>query len=343
MNEYKTIFKNIRDIATTGTFHMALLKKTASKKDESKREVLAVEIDNDVKDKFSNILSDTCNFVINDNTVSFDNFFVDGEEDNTILVLSSDDLNHVGTLFHILKSVQSEDHDKYVKKLDEKVIDKLQTYVICVKRMDAYTNCMQTCIFFRKYGKGYRIGKKGLMIFKNGKFETIGSDVFKCDENIDAIYYECILKKADGDDEIKNQTMFVKNIKNFEDIFDFYELYKREGKKVYDFLKSHANIEIREGIFEEIDGQIRLFKQMTLLNRKKLIENFNFDTTKQIYEKASKNYTLNFEVVNDKIIIKDKEGLKEFLDFCGKEIVRDPLDDDIFLKSKGNKELTRKT
>jgi phage pi2 protein 07 len=344
MTEYKTIFKNIRDIATTGTFHMALLKKTASKKDECKREVLAVEIDNAVKDKFSTILNNACESIINNDTINFINFFEDEGEDNTILVLSSEDLEHVGTLFPIIRQVQCEDDVEYVKELNEKVIDKLQTYVICVQKRNADKNYKQTCIYFRKYGKGYRIAKNGLLAFKNGKFEKIDSDIFKCDTFIDAIYYELLLEKDNEDDnEISIQIMFVKDTTNFEDIFAFHELYKREGKKLYDFFESHDHIEIQEGLFQKIDDKISYLKQMTQLSKKDLIDNFDFDSTKKIYEKASKNYALNFEIVDDKVIINNKEALKDFLAFCGKEIVRDPLDDSIFLKSKGNKELPRKT
>ncbi len=344
MTDYKSIFKSISDVATLGTFHMALLKKTASKKDDHKREVLAVEIDNEVKDRFADILKNNCNFIINNDTIDFVDFFSGSDEDDSILVLSSEDMEQVGTLYPIITQVQCEDDIEYVKELNEKVIKKLQTYVICVQKRNTDQNYKQTCICFRKYGKGYRIAKNGLLAFKNGKFEKIDSDIFKCDNFIDAIYYELLLEKKDKDDnEISIQNMFVKNTKNFEDIFAFHELYKREGKKLYDFFESHENIEIQEGIFEEIDDKISYLKPMTKLGKKDLIDIFDFDSTKQIYERASEKYLLNFEIADDKVIIKNKEALKDFLAFCGKEIVRDPLDDNVFFKSKGNKELPRRT
>lgn len=344
MTDYKSIFKNISDVATSGTFHMALLKKTSSKNDERKREVLAVEIDNSVKEKFTTILKNECDFIINNDTIDFVDFFSGSDEDDSLLVLSSEDMEQVGTLFPIITQVQCEDDIEYVKELNEKVIDKLQTYVICVQKRNADENYKQTCIYFRKYGKGYRIAKNGLLAFKNGKFEKIDSDIFKCDNFIDAIYYELLLEKDNEDDnEISIQIMFIKNTTNFEDIFAFHELYKREGKKLYDFFESHDNIEIQEGLFEEIDDKISYLKPMTQLSKNDFINNFDFDSTKQIYERASEKYILNFEIADDKVIIKNKEALKDFLAFCGKEIVRDPLDDNVFLKSKGNKELPRKT
>ena len=342
MTDYKSIFKNISDMATSGTFQMALLKKTASKKDEHKREVLAVEIDNEVKDRFAGILKNHCDFIINNDAIDFVDFFSGSDEDDSILVLSSEDMEQVGTLYPIITQVQCEDDIEYVKELNEKVIEKLQTYVICVQKRNEDQNYKQTCIYFRKYRTGYRIAKNGLLAFKNGKFEKIDSDIFKCDNFIDAIYYELLFEKED-DNEISIQNMFVRNTKNFEDIFAFHELYKREGKKIYDFFESHDNFEIQEGLFEEIDDKISYLKPMTQLSKKDLINNFDFDSTKQIYERASEKYLLNFEISDDKVIINNKEALKNFLAFCGKEIVRDPLDDNVFLKSKGNKELPRRT
>jgi hypothetical protein len=325
---------------------MSLLKKTESKKDDRKREILDVEIDNAVKDKFANILENECNLILENDDINFVDFFSGSGSDvgNSIFILSSDDMERVGTLFPILAQIQCEDDKEYVRTFNDKTINNIQTYAICIQKSNEDANYKETCIYFRKYGKGYRIANHGLLSFKNGKFEKIDSDIFKCDNFIDAIYYEITPENNDDaeSDDITFRVMLVKSINNFEVIFAFHELYKTEGKKIYDFFESHDNIEIQEGLFEIIKDKISYFKNMTQLSKKNIINDFDFDETKRIYDKANTNYIFNFKIENDKIIIEDKEGFKDFLVFCGKEIVRDPLDDNIFMKSSGSKEFPRR-
>ncbi|MDD4157708.1 MAG: hypothetical protein PHY08_14180, partial [Candidatus Cloacimonetes bacterium] len=76
MTEYASYLKDLLRVANKGhNVQMCLLKKTTSKNDEKKRQVLKVEVDGEVLTSFKENLIKKCNKLINDNELTFVDFF----------------------------------------------------------------------------------------------------------------------------------------------------------------------------------------------------------------------------------------------------------------------------
>jgi len=348
MDDFKECFTNIKNIAENGNVQMSILKKTGSINDEKKRKILRVEVDNDVKKLFAQNLKELCTKVIGDDDIVFYNFFSNNHDNDSISFIEKEDMISIGTLSPIISKIKSEDAVDYVKEFDAKTIDKLQSYAICITHIDDETKCKNTCIYFRKYGRGYKISKSksySIFNFKDGKFDKLEGDIFKCDNFIDVIYYESI---AEGQSEIEEdggndlELLFVRRVAEFEDIFSFHELYRNEAKIIYDSLSSRDDIIIEDGLFEKIKDKISYIKTLSYLNRNNFADNFDFDMVKQIYEKTTQNYVLNFEIKEDKLIIQNTQALKDFLYICERKFVRDLINDEIIYKTNNIRELPKK-
>lgn len=348
MGDFKECFTNIKNIAEKGNVQMSILKKTGSISDKKKREILRVEVDNDVKNIFAYNLKELCTKIIGNDDIVFDNFFSNNHDTDSIFVIEKKDMISIGTLFPIISKIKSEGAVDYVKEFDAKTINKLQSYAICTTHIDDETKYKNTCIYFRKYGRGYKISKSknySVFNFKNGKFDKLEGDIFKCDDFIDVIYYESIAEgKSESEDaDVKNvELLFVWRVPEFEDIFSFHELYRDEAKLIYDSLASREDIIIEEGLFEEVKDKISYIKTLSYLNRNNFADNFDFDMVKQVYEKTTQNYILNFEIKDDKLIIQDKQALKDFLYVCEHKFVRDLVNDEIIYKTNNIRELPKR-
>lgn len=346
MNNYNEYFKKMKDVAEKGNVQMSILKKTSSRNDEKKREILRVEVDNQVKDIFAQNLKKFCDEIIDDDDLVFCDFFSNNPETDSISFIEKKDLISIGTFSPIISKIKSEDIVDYVREFDEETINKLQSYAICITYFDEESKFKDRCIYFRKYGHGYKISKSKLfniLTFKNGKFDKLDGDIFKCDNFIDVLYYESKVEdESKTKEEDKKEILFIRGIEEFEDIFSFNELYRNEAKIIYDALSSHNNIMIKEGLFEEIKYKISYIKILSYLNRNNFVEKFDFDSIKQIYEKTTQNYVLNFEIRENKIIIHDKQALKEFLSVCERKFVRDLIDEKKIYKTSSIIELPKK-
>lgn len=348
MDDYKKCFGKIKNVAENGNVQMSILKKTASMNDEKKREILRVEVDNEVKDLFTHNLKELCDRIIEDDDLVFCDFFSNNHDSDSISFINKEDMVSIGTLSPIISKIKSEDVVDYVREFDETTIDKLQSYAICITHFNDETKSEDTCIYFRKYGRGYKISKSktfSIFNFKNGKFDKLEGDIFKCDNSIDVIYYESIAEdesETEEDDKKEIKLLFVRRVGEFEDIFSFHDLYMNEAKIIYDALSAHDNIIIEEGLFEDIKDKISYIKTLSYLNRNNFADNFDFDMVKQVYEKTTQNYVLNFEIKDDKLIIRDKYALKDFLYICERKIVRDLMDDETIYKTNNIRELPKR-
>lgn len=341
MVDYKSCFKRVKAIAADGHVQMYLLKKTSSKNDEKKREILPVDVDREVKDLFTGNLIDKCDQIITNEDIVFNDFFSGGAEDHAIFVISKDMMSEIGTFNPIISQLQSEKHLQTVKSFNKKTLQKLQSYAICISKINIDTNCKETCIYFRIYLKGSKISTSkifGLLQLKNGVFDKLDGDVFKCDDLIDGIFYE---SKPDDSNLNGIKLMFIKNVGNFEKIFSFDEFYKNETRNAFAILNSHDYIEINEELFDEIINKISYIKRISKLNKNGVFESLNFDNIKQIHEEITQECVLNLAINDDCICITDMQQLNDFLDICEHKFVKDIANDDTICRGNIGKELPK--
>ncbi|MCM1987077.1 hypothetical protein [Methanococcoides seepicolus] len=105
---------------------------------------------------------------------------------------------------------------------------------------------------------------------------------------------------------------------------------------------AHENVSIDETLFGEIENKISYTSVLSHLKRNNFTEDFEFESVKEIYDIATQNYILNFEINEDNsIVVNNKDGLKDFLIVCQHKLYRGLLDDDRIFKGVG-KELKRR-
>ena len=341
MIDYKSCFERVKTIAADVHVQMYLLKKTSSKNDAKKREILPVDVDHEVKDLFLSNLIDKCDEILTNEDIVFNDFFSEETEDYAIFVISEDMMGEIGTFNPIISQIQSENHPRAVKFLDESTLKNLQSYAICISKINIDAKCKETCIYFRKYLKGSKISTSktfGLLQLKNGLFDKLDGDVFKCDDLIDGIFYE---SKPDDSNLTGIKLMFIKNVENFEIIFSFDEFYKKETRKAFTILNSHGYIEIDEELIDDIINKISYIKRISKLNNDGVFESLEFDDIKQIHEEITQEYVLDLEINDDGIYITDIQPLNDFLDICEHKFVKDIANNDTICRGNIGKELPK--
>ena len=341
MVNYKSCFKRVKTIAVDGHVQMYLLKKTSSKNDEKKREILPVDVDREVNDLFSANLIDKCDKILTNEDIVFNDFFSGEAEDHAIFVISEDMMSEIGTFNPIISQLQSENHSETVKSFNEKTLKKLQSYAICITKINEKIKCKESCIYFRKYLKGSKISTSkifGLLKLKDGVFDKLDGDVFKYDDLIDGIFYE---SKPDDSNLTGIRLMFIKNVGNFEMIFSFDEFYKKETRKAFTILNSYDYIEINDEIFDEIINKISYIKRISKLNKNGVFESLDFSNIKQIHEEITQECVLNLAINDDCICIKEIKPLNDLLDICEHKFVKDIANNDTICRGNIGKELPK--
>lgn len=344
MTDYSSYLPDLLRTANQGrNVQMCLLKKTASKKDEKKREILKVEVDGEVLTLFKENLIKKCNDILKDNELTFIDFFSEDPEENVISVIEQKDMEAICTLNPIILQIKSDDDSKSVTDFNKSTLNNLQSYAISMSFIDdiSENKTEETCIYFRKYQVGSKIARsKNILELKKGKFNKIEGDIFKYDDVIDAIYYERL--NLGSPDQSSSKIMFVRNLTNFEEIFSFEDFYKLNAKRAHDALLLYENIEIKEGLFEKITCNKRYLKKICALNKENFFTNISFDRFFQIYNTTSSlDYALNLKTDEKKIQIKDEKSLFEFIDICSNKLYGDLIDKKIY---KGiAKELPKKS
>lgn len=320
MSEHKKLLIKLQEVAKDGHVAMFLLKKTYSKRAEMMREILKVDIEGDAENFFRSALSIKINNLINSEN-QFKDFFTESAISEDVLVIN--DIKIIPTLPHIISHIEQHTNLESVRKFNEKTMAKLHSYAIEISLDED-----NKIIYFRKYGKGSKLSSKSGFLFglRNGTFDKIDGDIFKLDKYVDSIYYK------NGDKTI----MYITNVKNFESIFEFMDVYKQESDRAYEVLKSSGFIVINEELFDEIKEQKRLLKQIALLNHRNKFDNLDFQSIKNLYGKAK---NLQFTIKDEKIIISDKKALMDFLDVCERHILADPFEDDIFYRAKSTEKI----
>lgn len=315
--KHRKILKDIKNIIKKANVAMYPIMKTYSKKPEKMRKVLRVKIEGEVAKFFRNVLNERIEYLIEDDEKDFSDFFSEYTMPEDILYI--DDITPIATLTNVIIKINQITNLDPVKEFDEKTLKNLQSYAVEVR-----SNENERFIYFKKYAKGAIISSKwATLIHREGAFNKLEGDIFKIDGGIDCIYYE---------NEFGNG-VYVLNKEEFEEIFSFMELYKKESEKAQEALESSDYVDIKEGLFDEIKEKKTYIKKIALLNKRDAFKNLeeNFEDIEKKHSEAEK---LKFDIEDNKVIIENKEALKDFLDILENNILRDLINKKLVFRTK---------
>ncbi len=287
---------------------MYFIKKTISHKPEKMNRVFSVDIAGDVRIKFvKNIISLLTN-IKNQQDLKFKNFFASDLLPEDIAFIEG--LSLIPTFRYIDMQIEQNTNLEQIITFKGESIEGLHSYAI------EFKNINNKLIYFRKYTEGNVISSKNtLFSLTDGIFNSVDGDVCKFDDFIDCIYYK--LNNI-------NEIMYILRRNEFESIFSVLDIYKNESKKVFDKLSSSENVVIQKYLLDEIQDKPAILKKITHLSAQGGFDKININRISIIKKIAP---SLKFEIKNNKIIISDKNCLKDFLDVCENNILRDPVDD----------------
>lgn len=335
--DYIPYFKDILCTAKKGNnIKMCLLKKTLSKKDEKKIELLNVEVDKEVPALLRNNITKIFNVIVSNKELRCVDFFTGEKVEKTMFVIDEDNLNSIGTLNPIISQIIRDDDSDLncITEFDAKTINKLQSHAVFISfiRKENEINIKDTCIFFRKYYRGTKISKSdGILLSfgsKKGKFTQVEGDIFKFDSLIDATYYE--RKYLSDSDNKDTKIMFVWNLENFEEMFSFDKFYKQHAREVYNKLTAYKDIEVDESFYTNFTSKKGNLKKICTLNKKNVFTKIDMKTFFKIYETAlSKDCDFSLLVNEGKIRIENEKAFNEFTRLCQRQVVGDLADETI--------------
>ena len=321
MTDHIANFKKIKQIVSNGHVGMFILKTTSSLKPDKMRDLFRVTVDGELPQHFRDLARKKMDWLINDPDLSVVEFFSDSARDRIIWTLT--DMEVIPVLPPVLARIKQGSHVPTIPSFNETALEKLQSYAIEIK------NDKERIIYFRKYGKGSKISSTGLaLLLKKGKFNKLDGDVFKFDNTIDCVYYE-------WDGQIG---LYIINRDYFESIFSFYEVYKEESAAAQSILESSNLISITKGLFESIIEKRRYAKKIALINKKGNFDQIDLQKIQTLMVKA--HNVFKFTIKDKKIIITDREALKDFLDVCEKHILADPFDENQLFRVKNMERLS---
>lgn len=335
--DYRSYFPDIlRTVKEGNNIKMCLLKKTSSKKNEKKRTILDVEVDEEVPDEFRKNITQIYSMIVDNKELKCDDFFTGEKVEKTMFVIDEDNMISVGTLNPIISQIIKDDDSisHYVSEFDKNTLDKLQSYAILISFLhnEKGVSIEDTCICFRKYHKGTKISKnEGTILWrnsKNGKFTKVDGDVFKFDNLIDATYYE--RRYLNNPNTKGTKIMFVWDVKNFEEMFSFDDFYIQHANEVYNILCAYGNIEVDKKFYDGFTSKKSNLKSICALNKKKTFSDIDFETFIQIHENAlSKDCDFSLAINEGKIKIENEKAFNEFTHLCLRQIVGDLADENI--------------
>ncbi len=313
MNENRIIFRRILDYIDDGHIEMYILKKTLSSNPERQRELFRFRVDDEVVEKLRDIIRTKCNSIIDNDEITFPSFFSETVNPDSIPVVM--ELDEIALFRPIISQISQSVRLESVRQFDEKTMKKLHSYAIEIK------NESVRIIFFKKYGKGWKISSTLLtVILQNGVFNKLEGDVFRIDSGIDAIFFQ----------EEDREILYVLNHSNFENIFSFYDIYRAESERAREILLQSDLVTMGEGVFDSIMNKSSYIKKIALINKRGYFTTIDLQKIKDLIRKVP---TLKFSIINERITIPDRDALKDFLDVCEKHIVQDALDESVFYRA----------
>jgi hypothetical protein len=320
MNELKKTLEELKTITEDGHLTMYLIKRTSSSKPDKMRQiVLNVDLEGEIEEYFRNTINSRIELDLANDEIKIRDLFSRDSMPDDIFHLK--DPSIVPTLPHIIEMINQSGNLESVNKFDEETLDRLYAYAIEISKGT------DRIIYFRKQNAAKRMSAKGgTFIFRRGTFDKFRGQLFNFDKIVDTIYYEN--KNKSG--------MFIINTHSFETVFFFRKVYQEESDRAEEILKKAENVELAEGLFDDIKDKIRYIKPIALLNRRDEFAKLDFDRIRINKDKAD---GLRFQIEDDKIIINDKAALKDFLDVCERNIVQDPADTDQMYRARYKQEL----
>jgi hypothetical protein len=303
----RAVRKAASETSSTTPVTMFFLRRTSSKFDPKKYEVVTVEVEGDVADDLREILSKRLEKLIDDydeGYVEFKEFFDPNIEQNDLSEIKSDQLP-------VLKYIRSSMKDDGLVRIHS---------LKQVKEFDAYAVEFHlpsgNLIYFRRIGLAQLITKKFdvTYIFQRGKFNKIEDDIVAFDKQVDCVYFDY------------SNSLLVISKYDVEIIFNFKEYYQVHSQAVFQGLVDLNLIEVTDQVMVDMLGNYYTTKRITgLLKEGKFNRTIEFFREHSKYFEKKRNELqddkIQLEIRNNRVIINNKEKLDTFLNICDDDYV----------------------
>lgn len=296
------------EMTTTTPVTMFFLRRTSSKFDNKKYEVVTVEIEGEVADDLREIFSKRMERLVKDldeGNLDFKDFL---DENIKAKDLSEIDSKAMPPLKYIRQSMKD---DGLLRIYDLSKVKDFDAYAV------EFHLPSGNAIYFRKIGLAQLITKKFDLayVLQQGKFNKIEDDVVAFDKQVDAIFFDY------------SNSLLVLNRFNVEIIFNFKEFYQVHSQAVFLALSERNLIEITDEVLLEALGNYHVTRRVTtLLKDGKFNREIQFFTDHRSYFDANQQHInadeIQLEIQNDRVIINNAEKLETFLNICDDDYVR---------------------
>ncbi|GEM_PF-2161044 len=295
------------ELSSTTPVTMFFLRRTTSKYDEKKYEIVTVEVEGEVADDLRDIVARRIENLVGDidnDNVDFKDFFDQNIKTGDLAELKLDQLP-------VLKHIR--------KKMKDDGLVRIYSFEK-VKEFDAYAvECHLSSgnlIYFRKIGLAQLITKKFDLayLFQQGKFNKIEDDVVAFDKQVDCIYFD------------NSNSLLVLNKFDVELIFNFKEYYHIHAQVVFQELVKRKLITITDEVMVEMLSNYIITRRIT-----SLLKEAKFNRTIDVFKDHEeyfnkKKYELQdnkveLEIKDNKVVIDNKEKLDTFLNICDDDYV----------------------
>lgn len=278
---------------------MFILDQTYSKKPEKMFKVRKVGISKEVEDVFVDILLSRLSGIkhdVEEGNRNIRDFFDFNALYSDIFVIPPDE---VYVFPHILNQINQYVSLETLKDISD--IKRIKSYAIEVK-----TDLGNRIIYFRKFSESKILSKSKKSIpiaLYDGVFNSVKGEVFTIDGGIDCIYF----------DDVENgfDSIVVTNKKAFEDLFNFKEYYFKNASETLSSPKFLKFVELSEELAKLVTQKVSYAKKITNLIKRSELD----DNLKEIFKKSKKRLpALKYEISDEKIKIKDEDGLRDFIE-----------------------------
>lgn len=286
---------------------MFFLRRTGSKFDDKKYEVVTVEVEGEVADDLREVFSNRMKRLVKDldeENVEFKDFFDENIKPKHVSEVKD-------TLVPVLPFIREKMKDDGLVTIHS---------LAHVKEFDAYAVEFHLpsghAIYFRKIGLAQLITKKFDLayILQEGKFNKVEDDIVAFDKQIDCVYFD------------KTKSLLVLNKYDVEVIFGIREYYQAQSQITIQELVEKGLIVINEGTLIEVLADYHITRRITRLSKEgkfdREIQFFSdhakyFDSKKPVLKEDEVQLTIR----DNKVVIDNKEQLETFLKICDDDYV----------------------
>lgn len=296
----KIVDGSLENVTGNTTVNMYLIKKHQTKSIENMFGVNTVDITDIAKD-FRNIVNKNLADLrtkMNLEGIKYKEFMkVNTPKDDTILMI---ECTEVKTLTNIYDKIKQRQNLEAVTRYKD--VKNIHAYAIELKIGDDRLIC------FTKYSAKHVISKKFSLttLFFRGRFNKIKQDVFAFDDYFDCIY------------DTKSGYVIVLDKTGFEHVFNFKDYYKERTTEALKGLQQSNLIAIDNTLLLKASEKLPFSRKIT-----KLFVNNELNKPLKYFQdhKTQLGTKLNFEIISNKIVIKDEKSLKDFIRVCADDFV----------------------